>query len=151
MRPGFIRNVKELTAEGYEKKDEGIAGVSRDIGAVLGTERLGVDITTIRPGKKSARFHHHKAKEEFFYVLDGRCRLRVGSEVYDLVPGDAVSRRAGSGVPHQFFNPYPKPCEVMMIGVMNGKGVADEIVWPEIKMAARITATGKRKLVKLKK
>ena len=84
-------------------------------------------------------------------VLEGRCRLRVGSEVHDLRPGDAVSRPAGTGVPHQFFNPYPKPCDVMMIGVMAGKGLADEILWPEMKLAARIMANGKRKLVKLKR
>ena len=151
MRPTFIRNVSEVTAEGYEKKDEGIAGVSRDIGNAIGANRLGVDVTTIRPGKKSSRLHFHKNKEEFFYVLEGRCRLRVGAEVHDLRPGDAVCRPAGSGVAHQFFNPYPKPCDVMMIGVMNGGGLSDEIHWPELKLAAKITSKGKRKLVKLKK
>ena len=150
MRPNFIKHVSEITAEGYEKKDEGIAGISRDIGGAIGSEKLGVDVTTIRPGKKSSRLHHHKNKEEFFYILDGRCRLRVGNEIHDLRPGDAVSRPAGSGVAHQFFNPYPKPCDVLMIGVMNGS-LADEIKWPELKLAAKIAANGRRKLVKLKK
>lgn len=150
MRPNFIKNVSEVTAQGYEKKAEGIGGVSRDIGAAVGVQRLGVDVTTIRPGKKSSRLHHHKSKEEFFYVLEGRCRLRVGVEIHDLGPGDAVSRPAGTKVPHQFFNPYPKPCDVLMVGVMNGRGLADEIVWPEVKLAARVSPNGKRKLVKLK-
>jgi len=150
MRPSFIRNLTEIVAQGYEKKADGIGISSRDIGAAVGTERLGVDVTTIRPGKKVSRLHHHKHKEEFFYVLEGRCRLRVGMEVVELAPGDAVSRTAGTGVAHQFFNPFPKPCEVLMIGVMNGKGVADECVYPENRLAVRTSAQGKRKLVKLK-
>lgn len=151
MRPDFIKNVSALKPEEYERKQDGIAGISRDIGAALGTDKLGVDVTTIRPGKKSSLLHHHKFKEEFFFVLDGRCRIRVGPAVHDLNPGDAVSRPAGTGVPHQFFNPYPKPCDVLMIGVMAGKGVTDEIVWPEIRAKAKVSAAGKRKLIRLKK
>ena len=37
-----------------------------------------------------------------------------------------------------------------MIGVMSGKGVADEVVWPELRAVAKFTSSGRRKIVKMK-
>lgn len=148
MRPTFIKHMSEVTAEGYERKPDGIAGVLRDLGAATGSQSLGVSLTTIRPGKKSSHYHHHKTKEEFFYVIEGRCRIRVNGDIHDLNPGDAVSRPAGSLAAHQFFNPYPKPCDVLMIGVMTGKGLSDHIALPELESGVQVDASGRRKLVR---
>lgn len=147
-RPACVRNAADVEPKPYERRGD-VAGIARDIGAAVGTERIGVDVTEIPPGKSSSYLHHHKTKEEFFYVLSGRCRLRLGEHAHELGPGDAVSRPAGTGVPHRFENPYAEPCSVLMLGVMTGQGVADEVVWPELGRAAVIDADGKPHLRRL--
>ncbi len=146
-RPKGIANVDDAPPEPYERKG-GIGGISRDIGAMIGTGALGVDVTEIPPGKKSSYLHSHKFEEGFFYVPTVRSRIRYGGQDADLRTGDAVSRPAGSGVCHQFSNPYEAPCTVMMLGVMTGKGVEDVIEWPELKRRMIIDPEGGRRIEK---
>ena len=54
-------------------------------------------------------------------MLSGRCRIQIGEKLYDLEAGDAVSRPAGTGVPHQFSNPFKEPCSVLMM-VIDAEG-----------------------------
>lgn len=145
-RDPCIANVDELTPESYDRP--GIAGVSWDLGEATGTGLLGVDVTEIPPGKNSSHLHSHSHKEEFFYVLSGRCRLRLGEKTYELRAGDAVSRPAGTGVSHQFLNPYAEPCRVLMLGVPTGKGVEDVVEWPELGRRMIVDENGERKIVK---
>lgn len=147
-RPACIANVAEIAPESYERGKDGIAGTAWDIGEATGAKLLGIDVTEIPPGKKSSHLHAHSKKEEFFYVLEGRCTVRLGDEEHDLRPGDAVSRPAGTGVGHQFHNPYDVPCRVLMLGVQGGPGVEDEVEWPELKRALVIDAEGGRKVVR---
>ena len=141
-----IANLDEIEPQSYERP--GIAGVSWDIGEATGTRLLGVDVTEIPSGKKSSHFHSHSRKEEFFFVLSGRCRLRLGKAEHELRTGDAVSRPAGTGVCHQFHNPYEEPCRMMMLGVQAGKGVEDTVEWPELARAFVVDAEGGRKIVR---
>ncbi|MBI4347894.1 MAG: cupin domain-containing protein [Elusimicrobia bacterium] len=149
-RPSCIANLSEIAAETYERERDGIAGKTWDLGEATGAKLLGIDVTEIGPGKKSSHLHAHSHKEEFFYVLEGRCRLRLGASEHELRPGDAIARPAGTGVPHQFFNPYDAPCRVMMLGVQGGRGVEDVVDWPELNRELVIDAEGGRKVVKKK-
>jgi uncharacterized cupin superfamily protein len=148
-RPSCIKNLAEVEAKPYDRGKAGVAGIARDIGEAVGTRLVGVDVTEIPPGKNSSYLHAHQSKEEFFFVLSGRCRVRLGPEVHELGPGDAVSRPAGTGVPHQFQNPYAEPCSVLMLGVMAGRGVEDEVSWPELGRAAVIDPEGGRSMRRL--
>ncbi len=147
-RPDCVRNVADIPPEAYEREKDGIAGIARDIGAAVGTRLLGVDLTEIPPGKKSSHLHSHSLKEEFFFVVGGRCRLKLGEKLWELKAGDAVSRPAGTGVPHQFDNPFAEPCSVLMFGLQAGKGVEDVVDWPEIGRKLVLAADGTRKLEK---
>ena len=148
-RPACIKNLSEIEAIPYDRAGKDIAATVRDIGSATGTKLIGIDVTEIPPGKRSSYLHTHKSKEEFFYVLSGRCRIRIGEESHDLGPGDAVSRPAGTGIPHQFSNPFAEPCSVMMLGVMAGRGIEDEIVWPELKRVMVVGPEGERSVRKL--
>jgi len=44
--------------------------------------------------------HHHKVKDETFYVQSGLVRLELGGEVLELKPGDSV--HVAPGVLHRF-------------------------------------------------
>lgn len=147
-RPECVVNVSDVPAEPYERAVDGIAGAARDIGEAAGTRLIGIDVTEIPPGKKSSHLHHHSRKEEFFYVLSGKCRLKLGEAEYDLGPGDAVARPAGTGVAHRFSNPFAQTCSVMMLGVQAGPGVEDVVEWPELRRAMIVDADGKRSIRK---
>ena len=147
-RDPCIANLDEIEPEAYEREKDGMAGVAWDIGEATGSRLIGIDVTEIPPGKKSSHLHSHSHKEEFFYVLSGRCRLRLGAAEHDLRAGDAVSRPAGTGVPHQFYNPTQEPCRVLMLGVQAGNGVADTVDWPELRRALVLDADGSRKVIR---
>ena len=146
QRDPCIANVEEIVPESYDRP--GIAGTAWDLGEATGSRLLGVDVTEITPGKNSSHFHAHSRKQEVFDVLSGRCRLRLGDKTHELRPGDAVSRPAGTGVCHQFQNPYQEPCRVMMLGVQAGKGVEDTVEWPELGRAFTMDADGVRKIIR---
>jgi uncharacterized cupin superfamily protein len=145
-RDPCIANLEEIEPESYERK--GIGGTSWDLGQATGTRLIGIDVTEIPPGTKSSHLHSHSQKEEFFYVLTGRCKVKLGSAEHELRQGDAVSRPAGTGVPHQFHNPYAEPCRVLMIGVQAGKGVEDVVDWPELGRTLKIDSEGARMIEK---
>ncbi|HKY93088.1 MAG TPA: cupin domain-containing protein [Nevskiaceae bacterium] len=71
----------------------------------LGATRIGVNLTTVPPGKAAYPYHHHHANEEHFYVVRGTGRLRFGDAVHPLKPGDYVfCPPGGPEVAHQFLN-----------------------------------------------
>ena len=140
-RPDCVKNLSEVTAEPYDRK--GISGVSRDLWEALGSKLIGIDVTEIAPCSKSSYFHCHDQKEEFFYVLSGRCSLRLGEETHELAVGDAVSRPAGTGICHKFINTFNEPCSILMLGVMAGEGLTDVVHWPELKRLVVFDAEGK--------
>jgi len=145
-RDRCIANVDEIVPESYDR--DGIAGTAFDLGAATGTRLVGVDVTEIAPGRASSQLHSHSLKEEFFFVLSGRCKLRLGEAEHELRAGDAVSRPAGTGMAHQFSNPFDAPCRVMMLGVMGGEGLSDVADLPERGLKAVFAADGKRTLEK---
>lgn len=55
------------------------------------------------PAGEGPPLHVHQHEEEFFRVLAGRYRFRVGQDDLDLGPGDTLV--VPRGTPHTFFNP----------------------------------------------
>src|SRR5262245_14129476 len=43
------------------------------------------------PPGASTTPHHHNVTEEIYYILDGRGRMKIGAEVRDVGPGDAIA------------------------------------------------------------
>ena len=77
---------------------------------------LGVCRERIAPGCLSAPFHYHLKDDEVVLVVSGRGRLRLGDEVHDIGPGDAVSFPAGARVAHQLHNHTDEWLEILVIG-----------------------------------
>ena len=46
--------------------------------------------------------HYHPRTEEIYYLLEGRGRMQIGSELCDVGPGDAIAIPAGAV--HQIAN-----------------------------------------------
>ena len=64
-------------------------------------------------GGKSGKHLHSHSREEFTYVLQGRVRLTMADENYDLGPGDAVTVPAQA--PHRWENLTSEVVEILMV------------------------------------
>lgn len=75
------------------------------IGARIGAQRLGYNITAVPPGKRAWPFHNHPDKEEMFFVLQGNGAVRMGDATYPIRTGDFIACPAGGReTAHQIIN-----------------------------------------------
>lgn len=110
------------------QQGERFGGGELPLGDLGGGTQIGVNIVELVPGRQSCPLHWHLREEEHFYVLSGRCVLRVDDERHTMSVGDYVCFPAGTRIAHCFENPYDEPCRVMAIGAR----LADEIaVYPD--------------------
>jgi len=65
------------------------------IGNMLGSRKLGYNITAVPPGKRAFPPHNHQINEEMFFVLEGTGEVRIGETTYPIRPGDIVACLAG--------------------------------------------------------
>lgn len=106
----------------------------RDLGRAAGSVRIGVWRERIPPGRRTSFTHAHSDEEEFVYVLEGECMLRVAvpGEAPREVPlraGHAVSFPAGTGIAHSVVNRGSRECVVLVVGERR-LGV-DRVSYPE--------------------
>lgn len=75
------------------------------IGARLGAQKLGYNVTAVPPGKRAFPFHNHRVNEEMFFVLEGTGEIRIGDAVYPIRPGDLIAcPPGGRETAHQIVN-----------------------------------------------
>lgn len=66
----------------------------------LGAEQTGMNFLLIKPGQREAFAHRHRTAEEIYVVLGGAGRVKLDSELVDLMPFDAL--RVSPGVARAF-------------------------------------------------
>jgi uncharacterized cupin superfamily protein len=107
-RPARIVNAADVEPETREGAT--VARTVRDLGRAAKSERTGLRLFEVQPGKLLNPPHCHSAEEEIFVVLDGEGmlelwpHLRQGGELEEhaLRTGNVVARPAGTGRPHTF-------------------------------------------------
>jgi uncharacterized cupin superfamily protein len=65
------------------------------VGNLVGSRKLGYNITAVPPGKRAFPPHNHQINEEMFFVLEGTGEVRIGQTIYPIQPGDIVACLAG--------------------------------------------------------
>ena len=50
------------------------------IGSQIGAQKLGYNVTVVKPGKKAYPRHAHRVNEELFLVLEGVGEVRIGAQ-----------------------------------------------------------------------
>jgi uncharacterized cupin superfamily protein len=76
----------------------------RRIGDALGLTRIGINHTTLPPGKESSMRHWHTHEDEFVYVLEGEVVLVSSAGEQLLRAGMCAGFPAGSKDGHQLIN-----------------------------------------------
>ena len=76
------------------------------------TPRFFLDVYCLKPGQ-SQKPHAHEGADKVYIVLEGTCRVRVGSEVAEHGPGSAILAPAGSE--HGVENPGPVNARLLVM------------------------------------
>ena len=103
-RPSNIVNVED--AEPVERDGATVGRRIRDLGRTAGSQRTGLRLSEVLPGKLNAPPHCHSAEEEIFVVLDGEGHVLLweddGVAEHPVRRGSVVVRPPGTGVAHAF-------------------------------------------------
>ena len=100
----------------------------RALGAALGLTKLGINLTTLSPGKESSMRHYHTLEDEFVYVLEGEVVLRTDAGEQTLTAGMCAGFPAGTRDGHQLVNRSAMPARYLEI---RNRDLADLAEYPD--------------------
>jgi uncharacterized cupin superfamily protein len=97
----------------------------RSLHTPTGLVRQAVRWSQVASGDRTTAYHTHDRTDEWIYLLDGRARVRVGDDHFQVSAGDFVAHPAG-GPPHVM------EAETLLTYLMGGMRDPDDIVtYPE--------------------
>lgn len=106
----------------------GEQGEARFANRPLGALRTGLSHQRLRPGVRQAFGHRHQHAEEVFVVLSGSGRVKIGDDIRDVRPLDAI--RIAPDEPRA-FEAGPDGLEFVVFGAHHtGDAVIDSNFWP---------------------
>ena len=111
------RSVTALSRSGYPEpyRSRVLPREKRRLGDAFGLTRIGINHTTLPPGKESAMRHWHTHEDEFVYVLEGEVVLRTEAGEQQLIAGMCAGFPAGSADGHQLINRSDRPAVYLEI------------------------------------
>src|SRR4051794_23884372 len=87
----------------------------RALGDALGLTKIGVNLTTLMPGKESSMRHFHTHEDEMLFVIESEVVLRSDEGEQVLPAGTCAGFAAGSRNGHQLVNRGDKPARYLEI------------------------------------
>jgi uncharacterized cupin superfamily protein len=87
----------------------------RALGAALGLSKIGINHTTLAPGRQSSMRHWHTHEEEFIYVLSGEVVLRTDAGEQVLTAGMCAGFPLGAQDGHCLVNRGSQPAVYLEI------------------------------------
>lgn len=106
----------------------------RALGDALGLTKIGVNLTTLPPGKESSMRHFHTCEDELIFVVEGEVVLRTDEGEQVLTAGMCAGFAAGSTNGHQLVNQSDRPARYLEISNRDPDDVAD---YPDVDLALR--------------
>ncbi len=122
--------VPARSASGYPEpfRSRVLPREKRALGDALGITKLGVNLTTLPPGKESSMRHHHTLEDELVYVLEGEVVLITDEGEQLLGPGDCAGFPAGNQNGHQLVNRSALPARYLE---MSNRDPKDTAAYPD--------------------
>src|SRR5437764_6443301 len=103
-RPGLDpAQVAPRSTSGYPEpfRSRVLPREKRALGDALGLTKIGVNLTTLLPGKESSMRHFHTHEDELVFVLEGEVVLRTDEGEQLLTAGTCAAFPAGARNGHQ--------------------------------------------------
>lgn len=111
----------------------------RALGDALGLIKIGVNLTTLLPGKESSMRHFHTLEDEFVFVVEGELVVRTDEGEQVLAAGMCAGFPAGSRNGHQLVNRSQLPARYLEISNRDPEDGAD---YPDVDLAYRKLPNG---------
>jgi uncharacterized cupin superfamily protein len=111
----------------------------RALGDALGLTKVGVNLTTLPPGKESSMRHHHTHEDELVFVIEGEVVLRTDEGEQVLAAGACAGFPAGATNGHQLVNRGNRPARYLEI---SNRDPADSALYPDDDLAYRKSPNG---------
>jgi len=111
----------------------------RALGDPLGLTKIGVNLTTLAPGKESSMRHYHAREDELVFVVEGEVVLRTDEGEQVLAAGTCAGFPAGSKNGHQLVNRSDRPARYLEI---SNRDPEDGAEYPDVDLAFRKTPDG---------
>ncbi|HTU64700.1 MAG TPA: cupin domain-containing protein [Steroidobacteraceae bacterium] len=105
----------------------------RALGDALGLTKIGINHTTLMPGKESSMRHWHTREDEFVYVLSGEVVVKTDAGEQLLTAGTcagfpaSADGRTGDG--HQLINRGTVPAVYLEI---SNREAGDQAFYPDV-------------------
>jgi len=119
--------VSPRTSSGYPEqfRSRVLPREKRALGDALGLTKIGINLTTLLPGKESSLRHYHTHEDEFVYMLEGEVVLRTEEGEQILTAGTCAGFRAGAKNGHQLVNRSDRPARYLEISKRNPADTAE--------------------------
>lgn len=101
----------------------------RALGDAAGLTKIGVNLTTLMPGRESSMRHWHTHEDELVYVLEGEVVLVTDGGEQLLTAGTCAGFPAGSGDAHQLVNRSDRPARYLEI---SNRDPDDGAAYPDV-------------------
>jgi uncharacterized cupin superfamily protein len=101
----------------------------RALGDALGLTKIGVNLTTLMPGRESSMRHWHTLEDELVYVIEGELVLVTDAGEQLLGPGMCAGFAAGVRDGHQIVNRSDRPAVYLEI---SNRDAADSASYPDV-------------------
>lgn len=88
---------------------------TRALATTVGCIHLGVHMVRLTPGYDSTEHHRHRGEEEFIYILSGKGVATIGTETFEVKPGDFMGFPPDSPA-HSMRNPFAEDLVYLMGG-----------------------------------
>ncbi len=109
--------IEPRTKSGYPEpyRSQVLPREKRALGDACGLTRIGINYSTLYPGKVSSMRHWHSHEDEFVYVLEGEVILKTDAGEQTLTPGMCAGFKAGVPEGHQLLNRSAHPAVYLEI------------------------------------
>lgn len=106
----------------------------RALGDALGLTKIGVNLTTLMPGRESAMRHFHTHEDELLFVVEGEVVLRTEAGEQVLTAGMCAGFPAGVRDGHQLVNRSDRPARYLEV---SNRDPNDGAEYPDVDLAYR--------------
>ncbi len=134
-------DVQPRSSSGYPEpfRSRVLPREKRALGAALGLTKIGVNLTTLPPGKESSMRHFHTREDEIVFVLEGEVVLRTDEGEQLLAAGTCAGFPAGTKNGHQLVNRSDRPARYLEI---SNRDPEDSAEYPDVDLAYRKAPDG---------
>jgi uncharacterized cupin superfamily protein len=119
--------VAPRTGSGYPEpfRSRVLPREKRALGDATGLTKIGINLTTLLPGKESSVRHYHTLEDEFVFVLEGEVVLRTDEGEQTLTAGMCAGFPAGTTNGHHLVNRSSLPARYLEISNRDPKDAAE--------------------------